>query len=109
MDIFVRGPWQRESPIHTIGTGDSFTFHATGFTFSCHGLYGLIRDSKGNLGGCILRDDNEPKIEKDGTAWATIQPAQRMEVADPGSPANGGTKTYTEEELCFVVWQVEYS
>ncbi len=42
VDLEVNGPYSRRSDKHDLKSGESFTYHATGSAFSCHGEYFLM-------------------------------------------------------------------
>ncbi len=63
--ITVGGPYSRLSTHHDLTNGASFTYHATGSLFTCHGNYYL--NSRANQNLCNY-DNLDIDMEKDGTA-----------------------------------------
>ncbi len=67
--VYIGGPWGRSSTDHDLTNGASFTYHATGSMFTCHGKYNL--DSLARQDKCNY-DDISIDMNKDGTAYFLI-------------------------------------
>ncbi len=65
----VNGPWGRYSDEHELKNGESFTYHATGSAFTCHGEYGIGPQSGDPHCHMGIHD---VQMDSDGTATYTI-------------------------------------
>ncbi len=69
LGVYIGGPWARSSTEYDMKNGDSFTYHATGSAFTCHGKYNL--DNLGDQDKCNF-DNITVDMEKDGYAYFLI-------------------------------------
>ncbi len=72
--VSVEGPWGRYSTDHEMKNGESFSYHASGSMFTCHGNYNLSMSSGDPhcyMSG-VDENDNNLNMSSDGTGYFTI-------------------------------------
>ncbi len=72
--VSVDGPFSRYSDDHELKDGESFTYHASGSLFTCHGGYSLSMSSGDPhcyMSG-VDENDNNLNMSSDGTGYFTI-------------------------------------
>ncbi len=90
----VKGPFSRRSDVHDLKSGESFTYHATGSAFSCHGDYtmesGVDKSPLTKANYCMIdKFTVYVNMSKDGHAYMDIVDKSGSEcVVEPVKPSN---------------------
>ncbi len=103
--VSVIGPWGRYSNDHDLSNNASFTYHATGSAFTCHGEYSV--DSLA-FGEKCNYDDISIDMNKDGTAYFLITSvtggaACNVEPIKPSNSLNDSlacVAIYSQDNIC---------
>ncbi len=71
-NVKVKGPWSRRSSGHEMKNQSTFTYHATGNAFTCHGEYQLTDASGDPYCDMTRAEDNSFDFKRDGTVCFDI-------------------------------------
>ncbi len=109
VDLEVNGPFGRNSNKHDLKPGESFTYHATGSAFTCHGDYYLQQYSTTkNPPYCyIFTSTVTINMSKDGRAYMDIVDKSGNEcIIAPIKPSNSLNDSlncvalYSQDNIC---------